>query len=130
MKKIILDTNFLMIPLQFKVDVFSEIDRICDFKYELVTIPEVVEELTRLSEKGSGKNHRAARAALELIKKHGVAEKKYRKIFKTADEAILNIADENSIVATQDRILRKKLKQKKIRLIILRQKKHLKFLGE
>ncbi|MBW2991754.1 hypothetical protein KY345_00870 [Candidatus Woesearchaeota archaeon] len=31
MRKIILDTNFLLIPGQFKIDIFSEIRRICDF---------------------------------------------------------------------------------------------------
>ena len=130
MKKVILDTNFLMIPFQFRVDVISEIDRICDFRYKLATTPEVIEELTALSEKGNGKDHRAAKAALELARKHRITRIKNRKIFKNADEAILSIADENLIVATQDRILRKKLKQKKVRLIILRQKKYLKFLGE
>ena len=45
MAKIILDTNFLMIPAQFNVDIFSEIHRICDFKYELYIIDKTIDEL-------------------------------------------------------------------------------------
>ena len=49
MRNIILDTNFLMIPLQFKVDIFSEIERICNFKYELLVPEASVKELENLS---------------------------------------------------------------------------------
>ena len=42
--KIILDTNFLMIPSMFKVDIFSEIERICDFKYELCIVDKTLDE--------------------------------------------------------------------------------------
>ena len=35
MKKIILDTNFLITAIKFKVDIFTEINRICDFNYKI-----------------------------------------------------------------------------------------------
>ena len=128
--RVLLDANFLMIPGQFGVDVFSEISRICDFAYELATVKEVPKELLRLAESGSGKDERSARMALQMLKRYGVRTLKYRKVFKSADDAILFIADRNDAVATQDRILRRKLKEKGIRLIGLRQKQYLKISGE
>ena len=130
-KTIILDTNFLLIPGQFKVDVFSEIDRICDFEHELATVPETLEELRKIADSGNGKDARAAKMGLELLRKRKVAElKNYRKVFKSADDAIVAIADNNVIVATQDKLLRTKLNKRGIRIVTLRQKQYLKFLGD
>ena len=47
--KVILDTNFFMVPEKFKIDVFGELDRIIDEKYELITIDSVINELEGLS---------------------------------------------------------------------------------
>ena len=127
--KIILDTNFLLIPVQFKVDIYSEIDRICDFSYELVTVKEVVSELEHLIAKGS-KSKKAAKLALQMLKKFQIRTLRDRKVFKRADEAIIAIADKNSIVATQDMELKRLLKKNAVRLIVLRQKQYLKLFGE
>ncbi len=127
--KIILDTNFLLIPAQFKVDIFTEIRRICDFRYELAVVPETVDELHGIisSRGNSEKDRKAAKLALKLLKAFKVKALKNRKLYKRADEAILAIADKNSLVATQDSELRKRLQEKAARLIILRQKQYLKF---
>ncbi len=128
-KKIILDTNFLLIPAQFKVDIFSEIRRICDFSCELAIVPETITELDGIvsSKRSSLKDRKAAKLALKLMKAFKVKVLKNRKLFKRADEAILAIADKNSCVATQDRELKQRLREKAVRLIILRQKQYLKF---
>ena len=125
--KIILDTNFLLIPAQFKVDIFSEIKRICNFNYELVVVPETISELKHIidGKRNSAKDRKAAKLAVQFLRKYEVkTPKDYRKVFKRADEAILDIADRNSLVATQDRELKRKL-QTKCGLIILRQKQYL-----
>ena len=76
-KQIILDTNFMMVPGQFKVDIFAEIQRICDFSYELVVIKETVEELENIIVKQKGQNKAAAMLALQrgatIIRTHDVA---------------------------------------------------------
>ena len=126
-RKIILDTNFLLIPGQFGVDVFSEIDRICSFKYELVVVPETLTELEAIIKgKSSKKNRMAAGLGLQLMKKHKVKTLKYRKLFKRADEAIISVAAKDSFVATQDNGLRKRLKNR-TGAIILRKKQYLEF---
>ena len=126
MKKIILDTNFLLIPLEFGVDIFSEFNRICDFNYKLFVFDKSILELENIIEKQSGKNKKAAQFALKLIKLKDI------KILKTehsyVDEAILNNLSDETIIATQDMQLRTKLRKKGAAVIILRQKKYLRLI--
>ena len=72
MQKIILDTNVLMAIGQFNVDIFSEIDRICDFRYSLCIIKLQLEELTGIQKSGKGKDSRAAKLALDIIKSKNI----------------------------------------------------------
>ncbi len=123
MKKIILDTNFLLIPIQFNVDIFSEIDKICLFKYKLYIVDKTIDELNTIIEIQKQKHKLAAKVALQLLKKKGVG------VIKTpaghVDDLILDLLDENTILATQDALLRKRAVKKGIKLIFLRSKKYL-----
>jgi hypothetical protein len=122
MKKIILDTNFLMIPYQFKVDIFDEIRRIVEGEYELVTLAGVVKELERIK-KSKGKSAAAAKIGLELIKAKNV--KVINSDSEKVDNKIIELSDKNTIVATNDIELKKILKNKKIKIIYLRSRKYL-----
>jgi hypothetical protein len=122
MKKIILDTNFLMIPYQFNVDIFEEISRIMEEEYELIIFDKMIDELEKIAEL-KGKDATAARIALGLIKKKEV--KIISTNEKTVDNAIIDSVDENTIVATNDKVLKEKLKNKNIKIIYLRNKKYL-----
>lgn len=128
MKKIIVDTNFLLIPSVFKVDIFTEIQRICPFRYEIHVLNGVIDELNKIVEKQRGRDREAASLALQLIKR------KHLKIVignqgKTVDEIIVGMADKDTIVATQDGALKRRLQEKNIPLIVLRQKKYLSLVG-
>ena len=125
MKKIILDTNFLLIPAQFKLDIFSEISNICNFKYKLYILDKTMNELSNIIEKQKGKSREAAKLAIKLIKLKKISIMKTKeKLF--VDDLILKKANKQEfIVATQDRILKKQLKIKGIPLVVLRQKKRL-----
>lgn len=122
-KKIILDTNFLLIPAQFKLDIFSEISRVCDFNYQLCILDKTIGELNGIIQsKQKGKNKAAAKLALTIIKS------KKLKILKTkedkpVDDLIMDVND--AIVATTDKELISRLKEKKAKIIRLRQKKYL-----
>jgi len=120
MKKIILDTNFLTIPYQFNVDIFEEIDRIMEEDYELITLDKVVEELKRMKK---GKDAVAARIGLELIKKKNIKVIKTNE--KKVDNAIVKLANKDTIVATNDKVLRERIKNKNVKVLYLRSKKHL-----
>ncbi len=122
MKKILLDTNFLTIPFQFNLDIFEEIDKIIEEEYELVTTDGVIKELEKLAS-SKGKDAVASRVALTLISNKNI------KIIKTkgknTDKTLIQTADKDTIVATNDRTLRKKLKNKNVKTIYLRAKRHL-----
>ncbi|MDO8740649.1 MAG: nucleotide-binding protein [Candidatus Woesearchaeota archaeon] len=123
MKAIILDTNFLTIPAEFKVDIFSEIDRICNFNYSLFVLDKSVEELKKMIETQKGKEKAKARLALQLIENKEISIIKTNS-GKTVDDLLVDLSeDRNNIIATQDRELRKQLKGKTT--IFLRNKKYL-----
>jgi hypothetical protein len=121
MKKIILDTNFLMNLGKFKVGL-EEIKEIVDEPYQLFTLDLVVKELKKISD-SRGRDAGNAKIALELIK---INEINILNSSKTnTDKAIIGLADKGTIVATNDIELRKKLKKLEIKTIYLRAKKHL-----
>ena len=124
MKKILLDTNFLMICAQFKVDIFSEIERICNFNYDIYILDKSIDELYNIIEKQKGKHKEAAKIALQLLKIKKI------KIIKTGygktDDIIVECAyKKDYLVATQDKDLKRKLINQSTTVIILKQKKML-----
>lgn len=137
-RKILLDTNFLMIPGNFGVDIFEEIQRICNFSYKLYIIDKTIDELEKLPEKAL--KHKttvktAVKIALKLIEvmvKEGKLniiptktnnELKIRFGNMYVDNIIKELANDY-IVATTDIELKKHLRK----MIILRQKRYLKFI--
>ena len=115
--KILLDTNFIITCLKFKIDLFSEINRNCHFKYDIFILDESIEELKKLKSKLS----------LGLIEKFKI------KIIATnenldTDSLILKTSDKDTIVATQDKELKRRLKVKGIKVLVIRQKKYLKII--
>ena len=130
-KIVLLDTNFLLIPAQFKVDVFAELRRLCDFSYEVAVLAATVDELHGIigNKAASAKDRNAAKLGLQLIKAKGVSViSTERKVFKSTDKAILDFAVQGRgsvVVATQDRLLREKLKSAGVAVIVMRQKQYL-----
>ncbi|MEM4347553.1 MAG: nucleotide-binding protein [Candidatus Altiarchaeota archaeon] len=125
MIKIFIDTNFWLLPYIKKIDIFSEIERLVPEKYEILVSESVIEELKKIQKKGNGKEKIAAEIALILI------EKKAKKIpnGKNTDKLILKISEkENMIICTNDKNLRKKLKEKSLRVIGMRGKEKLSFI--
>ena len=67
-KTIVLDTNILLAVAQFKVDIFTEIDRICDFPYILAVVTGTLDELNKLKKTTKkGKDKAAASLAAQLL---------------------------------------------------------------
>ena len=123
MKKILLDTNFLMAWGQFKVDIFMQIDKISTFRYELFTLDKNLDELNKIIEEQKGKDKDAAKIALKLIDVKGIKIMKTKSNQKT-DDLILDLASKKDfIVATQDKFLKSRLKEKRVPMMVLRQKK-------
>ncbi len=111
MKTILLDTNFLIYCAKFKIDLFSEIDRICLFAYKLAVIDKTINELEKLRPK-----------ELNLIKKYLQKFEILESKESYADNDLIELSKKGYIVATQDLELRRKLVN---HVIIIRQKKYL-----
>lgn len=114
--KILLDTNFLLLPPQRKVDIYNELAG-----HELVTLESCMKELEKIAASGK-KDASRAKAALLLAKgRVEVLGTKWK-----GDRAIVNYAVENKCgVATNDRELIKSLKRHNIRIFRLRQRKYI-----
>lgn len=126
MEQVILDTNFLMIPFQFKVDIFQELERIMETPYEVCILDKTIDELDNIIDKQKGKHRDMAKMAKKLVENKNICILKTDKL-KNVDQILLEKAEKNSfITATQDIELKQRLKQKKIKIIVLRQKKYLK----
>ena len=134
MEKVILDTNFLMIPFKFKVDIYSELKTILD-NPKLFIVDKTIDELNNIQITQKGKNKEYAKMAHLSLKKYPISiiktvkhlnkEPKLSKI-TSVDDTIAESAQKGSyFVATQDQALKKKLKNKEIKIITLRQKKYL-----
>ncbi len=127
MKKIILDTNFPILPFSMKVDIFSEIARIMHEPYEIVLLEEVENELHKIIREQKGKHKDSAKAALRLLEAKDVKKEKGLKSQDNSktlvDDIIFDLADKSTIIATQDKDLKARLKAKGIKVIYLRKKK-------
>ncbi len=112
MHTIFLDTSFLIDAVKFKVDIFSELERICDFQYEIAIVDKTLDELR-------------GKPGEKLIK--DIIKKKEVYILQTSggkyvDELLLALKQKDLIIATQDKNLKRRLK---VPIITIRQKKYL-----
>ncbi|MFX1453635.1 MAG: PIN domain-containing protein [Promethearchaeota archaeon] len=123
---IIIDTNFFFVPFDFKIDIFEEINRIILRNYKLIAFPAIIEELKKLeAKKNSIKWKNKIQLALKLAENCEIYEESPLPN-ETIDNFILRIAKEkNWYVATNDKTLKKKLKNQGVPIIYLRQKKYL-----
>jgi rRNA-processing protein FCF1 len=120
--KILLDANALMIPFQFRIDIFGELREMYG-KFEPLVLPEVLTELRGLSE-GHGKTASAARNALVLSERCIPCPPGREKM--TTDRRIEEYAGtEGCMVLTNDRALRDSLLSRGVGVITLRNRKRL-----
>ena len=126
-KLIILDTNFLLIPYQFHIDVFSELNYLLDRAHEMIVPNGVKEELSKLASK-KGRAALAARLALKILE----VNKKSIKIVSSngnVDSWILNFAkDNNAIICTNDKELRMRARKEKLKVITMKTRTKIDFI--
>jgi rRNA-processing protein FCF1 len=104
--KILLDTNFLVTSVKFKIDIFLELKG-----NELFVTEPVLDELAT-----------AAKMSLEMIKEKNLKVLESKE--KEADMSLLDYGKKGYVVATQDKKLREKLRKAGTRIIYIRQKKY------
>lgn len=110
MKIVLIDTNIFVLPFKFKIDIFEEIKKnVPDAKFQ--TLDGVIKEIKKLKQ---------SKAILELIKKKGV--KVVKKKGKT-DDALLELAlEENALLCTNDKELKKRCLKKGVSVMFMRGK--------
>lgn len=118
MKQIILDTNIILHAIQFKIDLNNELNRILPFQYETCILDKTIEELNFLEKKKDPKTKLLAKIAKHLIKDYKIITSPKIKV----DDSLVALADKNTIIATQDKEIKKQIKTP---IIIIRQKTHL-----
>lgn len=126
-KKVILDTNFLLIPGQFMVDIFTETEKLMQEPFVLCVIDKSLKELNQVVVTGKEKDRFAAKLALVLVIQKNLKTLHSFGSKKSVDDIIVKKADSSTIVATQDKALRERLKEKGAMIIGLRQQKYLEF---
>jgi hypothetical protein len=127
--KVILDSNALFVPLEFKIDIFSEVERLLNRRVELVLLSPVKRELELLAAKNSPKTRRQAAYALRLAEKcRYVAVDEDKRVL--TDDVIFKVAHAwGSPVFTNDRQLRRRLRDISVPVIYVRQKSRLEIDG-
>jgi rRNA-processing protein FCF1 len=123
-RPVIIDTNFLLIPFQFKIDIFRELDYLIEVSHHYVITMATVRELEKIGKK-IGKNGMAARLAIKLVQAN---EKIIEKVesYGYVDDWIVEYAQKNNaIVCTNDSKLRGRLDKLDIKVITMKSKSKL-----
>jgi len=126
--KVILDSNALFVPLQFKIDIFQELRTLLNRNFEPILISPVWHEIERMAKTGSPKMQKKAAYALGLTEKCKLVE--VDEAGGSPDDNIVKAADEmRSPVFTNDIKLRKRLRNINVPVIYVRQKSRLEIDG-
>jgi hypothetical protein len=127
--RIILDSNALFVPLQFHIDIFEELKTLLKMKFEPVLLSQVQKELEKLAEERSPKMRKNASYALKLAEKCKLVHVKEENA-SSPDNVIVEAAREwKCPVFTNDRKLRKRLRNINVPVIYVRQKSRLEIEG-
>jgi rRNA-processing protein FCF1 len=127
---VIPDTNFLLVPGQFGVDIIGELNRVLDVRFRIAVPNAVLQELEVIERKSRGKDLMAIRMAKKLAERFEVVEIG-RFGERPIDDQIFDFAVKNErvIVCTNDKGLKRRLREKGIPVVYLRSKKILELEG-
>jgi uncharacterized protein len=127
--KVIADSNALFVPLQFKIDIFTQLGLLVGRNFELVLLSPVKRELETLTQKTSPKMRKNAAFALTLAEKCTYV-KVQEKPQEPTDDAILRVARQwNTPAFTNDKVLKRKLRDISVPVIFVREKSRLELDG-
>ena len=127
--KIILDSNALFVPLEYKIDIFTELPNLLCRNLQLILLSPVKRELETLAQTKSPKTRRNAAFALTLAQKLTFVNIQTPPN-ETVDNTILRIAKQwHTPVFTNDKQLKRKLRDISIPVIYTRAKSRLEIDG-
>jgi hypothetical protein len=115
--------------LQLRIDIFQELKTLLNRNFELVLLKPIQRELERLAGEGSPQMRRNASYALRFAEKCRKVSVKEEEAFSPDDVIFQTAKKWNSPVFTNDRDLRKKLRNINVPVIYVRQKSRLEIDG-
>lgn len=123
--RLLLDTNFLILPLKLGKNIKAQLDEIIGYNYKIITLEDSLRELEAVAPRFSSNIHEsiiqlyAVWPEIDVIRVENAAN-------KTVDDKILEYAVKyRCLVATNDVALRRRLKKMRVPTIYLRQRGHL-----
>lgn len=126
---VILDSNFLFVPLRFGVDIFEELHRLLGEPLRCLVPEPVIGELRLLRLDAKPSFRKEIEFALGLVEKCEVLDED-QLAGETVDDFILRIATQTGHpVATNDSELRRRLREAGVPVIYLRQRAFLEING-
>ena len=126
-RPVILDTNFLMIPFQFKINILVELDYLLERSHHYVVSSKTMDELGTIA-KRVGKHGSAARLALKMIESHKKQFEVIENDLPVDDWIYLYAKEKNAIVCTNDAGLRRRLRETKMKVISMKSKAKIGFI--
>lgn len=124
--KVLLDTNALMIPVQFGIDLFGNLREILG-SFEPVTVPGVILELKGIS-RGRGTDSAAARVGLIIAEQCTLVDTEVHRDLDADEQIVQYAAATGSVVVTNDQELRKTLHRRGVDVISMRNRKQMQLL--
>ncbi|MCW8802170.1 MAG: hypothetical protein OQK81_02330 [Candidatus Bathyarchaeota archaeon] len=122
--KIIIDANFFFIPAQFRLDIFEELTKLLNKRFEPIILSSTKMELEGLVN-SNPKIQNQALLALKFAEKCSFVSVEKRSD-ETYDDVIVRVSTEwKCPVATNDKEMKQRLKEKGVTTIFLRQKQRL-----
>ena len=126
--KVVIDANFFFVPSQFKLDIFEELANLLNRRFEPILLSSTKKELQGLTE-STPKIKKQAVLALKFAEKCNFVPID-KDSLETYDDVIVRVASEwKTPVATNDKELRRRLREKGVPVIFLRQKRRLEMEG-
>mgnify|MGYP006301546895 CR=1 FL=1 len=133
---VFLDANFLLIPVQFQVDIYQEFDQLLPHPYKLIVLKPIIKELKQKlhREPTQKKLKQQIRLALQILDKSPcqIREVPFSKNTHVDDFLIeitrnhqTKFPNDKVYLASNDKELRQKASNAHIRTVYLRKKRYL-----
>lgn len=135
---IIIDSNFILLPFQFKIDYLSEIRQLLEGRLKFIIFKQILSELDakKKREPKATKFHRELKSGLFYLEKNKINfnieyVEKIKEETETTDDFLLWVSLElknegfTIFLATNDSELRRRARESGLSIVYLRQKKYL-----
>ncbi|MFX0106969.1 MAG: PIN domain-containing protein [Candidatus Hodarchaeota archaeon] len=127
MLSVVVDTNFLTIPAQFGIDIFSESEGLLEGRVEFILLSSILQEIReKIEASPQSKEMRQFRVALDLSRHCRLVEVDHSLSKLSVDDQLLEyVMSVSGVLATNDRELRSRARAQGVPVIFLRGKKRL-----